>query len=65
MSFFLPGKRPQPRRFAYEPRFYDPSKDTALRNRVHFSRRSERRAPNRALLYGALLAMLLFLLSRV
>jgi len=65
MSFFLPGKRPQPRRFSYEPRFYNPDEDRALRNRVQFSRRSERRAPNRALLYGGLLAMLLFLLSRV
>lgn len=53
------GKKRKPRKFDYEPRFYDPSKEQDLRRRMRVQRRSRRRNPT-SLLY--LLGLLLFTL---
>lgn len=51
------GKKRTPRKFDYEPRFYDPSKEQDLRRRMRVRRKSRRRNPT-SLLY--LLGLLLF-----
>lgn len=38
----IQARRPKPRRFSYEPRFYDPSKDDALRDGMRRRIRIER-----------------------
>ena len=42
MAMFMP-KRRQPRRFSYEPRFYNPEKDENLKRRMEVGRRHNRR----------------------
>ena len=42
VSVLIPRSRPRPRRFEYEPRFYDPSKDQRLKRRMHFKRKTRR-----------------------
>lgn len=41
----MPGRRAQPRRFAYEPRYYNPEKDESLKRRMRIksAARSKRR----------------------
>ena len=48
MGIFTPGRRAQPRRFSYEPRYYKPEKDESIkrRMRVKSASRSNRRKPN-------------------
>lgn len=58
MGLFRPGKKP--RKFDYEPRFYDPSKDEDLKRRMRVQRKSRSRRSPTSLLY--LLALLLFTL---
>lgn len=53
----LGGRRRKPRKFGYEPRYYDPSKEEDLKHRMRIGRRSRRRNPT-SLLY--LLGLLLF-----
>ncbi len=63
MGLFVPSKRPVPRRFDYEPRFYDPSQDESLRQRLRSARTVRKRSnPTRALLYGGALGALLYVL---
>lgn len=58
MGLFRPGKKP--RKFDYEPRYYDPSKDEDLKRRMRVKRKSSRRRNSTSLLY--LLGLLLFTL---
>ena len=46
MGIFTTGRRVQPRRFSYEPRYYKPEKDENLkrRMRIHSAARSKRRS---------------------
>lgn len=53
------GRRRKPRKFDYEPRFYNPKKDEDIKRRMRIQRRSRRRNPT-SLLY--LLGLLLFTL---
>lgn len=53
------GRNRKPRKFDYEPRFYDPSKDEDIKRRMRVSRKSRRRDPT-SLLY--LIGLLLFTL---
>ena len=53
------GKKKKPRKFDYEPRFYDPSKEEDIKRRMRIGRRSRRRNPT-SLLY--LLGLLIFTL---
>lgn len=64
MGLFVPSKRPVPRRFDYEPRFYDPSRDESIRQRLRAARKtSKRSSPTKALLYGIVLVIVLYLLN--
>ena len=59
MNLFVP-RRAKHRRFSYEPRYYDPSKEEDLKRRLRIQRRSraKRRGRFTSLLYFA--ALLLF-----
>ena len=48
MGLFMPGRRAQPRRFTYEPRYYNPDKDDSIkrRMRIQSAARSKRRSSN-------------------
>lgn len=63
MGLFFPSRRSQPRRFDYEPRFYDPRKDDSLKRRMRIESRSARhRRPRSGIIYfGVLLAAALYL----
>lgn len=51
------GSKRKPRRFDYDPRFYDPSKEDDIKRRLRVRRKSSRRDPT-SLLY--LLGLLVF-----
>lgn len=55
----IPRHRPKPRRFQYEPRFYDPSKDERLKRRLHI-KSNTRRGKQPAFIAVALLLLLAF-----
>jgi hypothetical protein len=58
MGIFIPGKRLAPRRFNYEPRYYDPKKDEDLRRRLRIQSKTRRpKTPN------ALFLVILLILS--
>jgi hypothetical protein len=62
MGLFLPGKKVRNRRFDYEPRFYDPSKDERLRRRIRVQSRVHRkRSPLGLIIFGILLLMVLLI----
>ncbi len=65
MGLFVPGgKRPTARRFDYEPRFYDPTRDETLRQRIRVARGARKRSsPTKALYIGALIALVLYLFN--
>jgi hypothetical protein len=53
------------RRFDYEPRYYDPSKDDKLKQRLRIAtKRNRRKVPNRLAIYIALLLFALFIMAR-
>lgn len=54
-----PKHRPKPRRFHYEPRFYDPKADDRLRQRLRF-KSPVRRGKQPAFIAVALLLLLAF-----
>ncbi|MDX1546848.1 MAG: hypothetical protein R3247_07670 [Rhodothermales bacterium] len=58
MGLLLPGRKVRPRRFDYEPRYYDPRKEESLKRRMRIKSRSRRRRSPIGLLYFA--ALLLF-----
>ena len=58
MGLFTPSNKAKPRRFDYEPRYYDPSKDERLRRRIRIQSRARRRRSPIGLLYLA--GLLLF-----
>ena len=58
MGLFIPDRKVKPRRFSYEPRHYDPTKDESLKRRMRIKSRSRRRRSPVGLLY--FLALLLF-----
>ena len=51
------GSKRKPRKFDYDPRFYDPSKEDDIKRRLRVRRKSNRRDPT-SLLY--LLGLLVF-----
>lgn len=65
MGLFVPSKRPAPRRFQYEPRYYDPSRDDSLRQRLRINRKARKRGggPTKALYLGILLVIVLYILN--
>lgn len=58
MGLFIPDRKVKPRRFGYEPRHYDPSKEESLKRRMRIKSRARRRRSPVGLLY--FLALLLF-----
>ena len=58
MGLLSSGRKAKPRRFSYEPRFYDPTKDESLKRRMRVHSRSRRRRSPLGLLY--FLALLFF-----
>lgn len=64
MALFTSGhRRRQPRRFDYEPRFYDPKKEERERRNIRIHRRtlSRRRSPLGIIYLMILLGMVLFI----
>ena len=61
MGLFTPGRRAQPRRFNYEPRYYNPEKDESLKRRMRIksAAHSKRRGSNYIFLI-ALLVMAIY-----
>lgn len=58
MGFLFQNRRVRPRRFDYEPRFYDPKRDESLKRRMRIQSKARRRRSPLGLLY--LVALLLF-----
>ena len=58
MGLFFQNRKVRPRRFDYEPRYYDPTRDESLKRRMRIGSRARRRRSPLALLY--LLALLIF-----
>lgn len=58
MGIFIPSRRSKPRRFSYEPRYYDPTKDESLKKRIRVRSRARRRRSPLGLIYFA--GLLLF-----
>ena len=55
MGIFIPSRRSKPRRFSYEPRYYDPTKDESLKRRMRIHSRARRRRSPLGLIYFAVL----------
>lgn len=64
MGMFAQGRRRAPRRFDYEPRFYNPEKEEKLRTRMRVGRRvSRRRSPAALIYFVILLAFVVYLIN--
>ena len=55
MGIFVPRRRSKPRRFSYEPRYYDPTKDESLKRRMRVHSRARRRRSPLGLIYFVVL----------
>lgn len=60
MGLFVPSKRPTHRRFSYEPRHYDPSREEGIRRRIRIMTRHRRRNSSNFAFLVILLALALF-----
>lgn len=58
MGLFIPSRNAKPRRFSYEPRYYDPTKEESLKRRMHIYKRARRRRSPLGLIY--FIALLFF-----
>ena len=67
MGLFIPNRRAKPRRFDYEPRFYDPKKDQKLRDRMRIRARahSRRRSPTSVIYIALLLCLALYIFLKL
>jgi len=62
MGLFLPGRKVRNRRFEYEPRFYDPTKEERLRRRIRVQRLAHRRrSPLGLIIFGILFLMVMYI----
>ncbi|MFQ5572140.1 MAG: hypothetical protein ACE5G0_20880 [Rhodothermales bacterium] len=57
MGLFIPSRKVRPRRFSYEPRYYDPSKDESLKRRMRIRSRAHRKRKPLGLVYFAVLLL--------
>jgi hypothetical protein len=63
MGLFTPSRRRKPKRFTYEPRFYNPDKEEDLKRRMRVKRRKKRqRSPLSILYLIGLLSFAVFLM---
>lgn len=61
MGLFTPSRRATPRKFSYQPRYYDPRKDQKLKQRIRLKSRSRRnRGKMSGLIYFAVLLAFAF-----
>jgi len=60
MGLFTPSRRRKPKRFDYEPRFYNPEKEEDLKRRMRVKRRKNRQRSPLSILY--LIGLLVFAL---
>ncbi|MEZ4701776.1 MAG: hypothetical protein R2834_15665 [Rhodothermales bacterium] len=60
MGLFVPSKRPQHRKFDYQPRFYNPEREQKIRERIRIQSHaaSRRRSP-----IGLVYAIILFIFA--
>ena len=67
MGMFIPSRRSQPRRFDYEPRFYNPEKDESIkrRMRVKGQARQRRRSKAELLYFLVMLGLAVFIYMQV
>ena len=66
MGIFIQNKRAAPRRFDYEPRFYNPEKDQKLKQRMRIkSRAHRRRGPSGVVYFAMLLCLALYIYSKI
>lgn len=62
MGLFMPGRRAQPRRFDYEPRYYNPHKDESIKRRMRIQGHARaRRRTSSFITLVVLLAMALYI----
>jgi hypothetical protein len=60
----IPRNRPKPRRFDYEPRFYDPTEDDRFKRRLRFTSSTRRgKRPSFLVLVIILILVLLIVLA--
>lgn len=66
MGIFIKTPR-QPRRFSYEPRYYDPKRDEDLKNRMRIKSlsRAKRRSPLGIIMFLLLLMITIYLYNSV
>ena len=58
------GYRPKSKEFNYQPRYYDPKKEERNRRRIRFTRkRAKDRQTLRVLVYAAILAFIVWIIS--
>jgi hypothetical protein len=66
MGLFVQNKRSKPRRFDYEPRYYNPEKDQKLKHRMRVKSRAQRRRGPAGVVYIAmLLCLALYIYSKI
>lgn len=58
MGMFVSNRRSRPRRFDYEPRYYDPTKDEGIKRRMRVQSRARRRRDPSGIIYLAMLLIL-------
>lgn len=62
MGLLIPSRKAKPRRFSYEPRFYDPKRDENIKRRMRIgSRARRRRSPAGLIYFGALLLFAIYI----
>jgi hypothetical protein len=63
MGLFVPGRKVSPKRFDYEPRYYNPKKEENLRKRLRIQTRtrSNRRSPAGIIYFLLLLGMAVYI----
>jgi hypothetical protein len=65
MGLFFPTRRATHRRFSYEPRHYDPSKDDRLRRRIRIQSRRHRKSSASVMFLALLLALALYIIVKL
>jgi hypothetical protein len=64
MALFMPGRRKAPRKFSYEPRYYNPKKEEDLKRRMRIqSRVRKRRNPASLIVLVVILIFALYVYS--
>ena len=66
MGIFIQSRKSRPRRFDYEPRYYNPERDNKVKKRMRIqSRVRRRRSPAGIIYFALLLAMAVWIYLRL